>query len=103
MSATSDRTPVEIRLDELQAEVAALRAELARGVVTRRVAVVDAEGVERVVLDSVERTGSVLVRADRPQMHTTGVEVFASENEDEVEAGLCVLVDGDVVSRWTSG
>lgn len=92
------------RLATLELEVAMVRASVEERLRTRRLAVVDERGVERVVLDARHRTGSVLVHIDRPDGRTTGVEIYASQSEDgQHEVGLCVLRDGDVVSRWTAG
>ncbi|WP_421117887.1 hypothetical protein ACE2AJ_10635 [Aquihabitans daechungensis] len=92
------------RLASVELELAMVRASVEERLRTRRLAVVDERGVERVVLDARHRTGSVLVRIDGPDGSTTGVEIYAGESEDgSHEVGLCVLRDGDVVSRWTAG
>jgi hypothetical protein len=92
------------RLATLELEVAMVRASVEEHLRTRRLAVVDERGVERVVIDARNRTGSVLVHIDRPDGRTTGVEIYANQSEDgEDEVGVCVLRDGDVVSRWTAG
>lgn len=95
---------LESRLASVELELAMVRASVEQHLRTRRLAVVDERGVERVVLDARHATGSVLVRIASPDGSTTGVEVFASEPETgPAEVGLCVLRDGDVVSRWTAG
>lgn len=95
---------LESRLASLELEIAMVRASVEQHLRTRRLAVVDEQGVERVVLDARRGTGSVLVRIAAADGSTTGVEVFASEPEGgPAEIGLCVLRDGDVVSRWTAG
>lgn len=92
------------RLASLELEVAMVRASVEERLRTRRLAVVDEQGIERIVLDSRRRTGSVLVRVDGPAGRTTGVEVYARQGEDGAhEVGVCVVRDGDVVSRWTAG
>lgn len=92
------------RLATLELEVAMVRASVEERLRTHRLAVVDEDGIERIVLDAHRRTGSVLVRIDGPGGRTTGVEVYANEDEDGAhEVGLCVLRDGDVVSRWIAG
>lgn len=99
------------RVDDLAAQLATLELELAmvRATVeqhlrTRRLAVVDDDGVERIVLDARHATGSILVRVHGPDGQTTGVEIYAAQAEDGEHAiGLCVLRDGDVVSRWQAG
>lgn len=92
------------RLASVELEVAMVRASVEEHLRTRRLAVVDEHGVERIVLDARHGTGSMLVRVHGPDGHTTGVEVYASQGEDgATEVGLCVLRDGDVVSRWTAG
>ncbi len=89
----SDFSRLEARIAALEATVAELRNAL----VTRRVAVVDDAGIERVILSADARTGSVLVRLDRPPGATTGVELFACEPLDEEPLlGLCTLTDGNV-------
>lgn len=95
---------IEDRLASLELELALLRASVEERLRTRQIVVVDEEGVERIVLDARHGTGSVLVRLAGPPGRTTGVEVYASQPElGPPEIGLCVLRDGDVVSRWTSG
>ncbi|HWJ62001.1 MAG TPA: hypothetical protein VNS19_08515 [Acidimicrobiales bacterium] len=92
------------RLATLELEVAMVRASVEEHLRTRRLAVVDEHGTERIVLDARHRTGSILVRIDGPDGRTTGVEVYALQADDgEHEVGLCVLREGDVVSRWTAG
>jgi hypothetical protein len=105
---TADRSQ---QVDDLAAQVASLELDLAmvrasveQHLRTRRLAVVDEAGVERIVLDARHGTGSILVRVHGPDGRTTGVEIYASQAEDgQHEVGLCVLRDGDVVSRWTAG
>lgn len=95
---------LEARLASLELEVVMLRATVEEHVRTRRLVVVDDEGVERIVLDARNRTGSVLVRIAGPDGATTGVEVYACEADaGPPEVGLCVVRDGEVVSRWTAG
>ncbi len=95
---------VESRLASLELEVAMIRASVEQHLRTRRLAVVDDHGIERIVLDAGRQTGSVLVRISGAQGGTSGVEIYASEPDDgPPEIGLCVLRDGDVVSRWTAG
>lgn len=90
-----DRTPLEARVARLEAAVAQLATEL----VTRRVAIVDERGVTRVVLSAQLRTGSVLVRVDRPAGSSRGIELFATEVPGEpASVGICELVSGEVVS-----
>ena len=92
------------RLAALELEVAMVRASVEEHLRTRRLAVIDERGVERIVLDARHGTGSVLVRIDAPSGHTTGVEVYATQSDDGVhDVGVCVVRDGDVVSRWTAG
>jgi hypothetical protein len=92
------------RLATLELELAMVRASVEERLRTRRLAVVDEQGVERIVLDARHRTGSVLVRIEGPDGCTTGVEIYANQSDDGAhEVGLCVLRDGDVVSRWTAG
>lgn len=66
-----------------------------------RLAVVDDVGVERVVLSADSRTGSVIVRLDRPAGGTTGVELYAGEDPDTGDAvyGLAMLSEGSPVVR----
>ena len=92
------------RLTSLELELALLRANVEERLRTRRIAVVDEDGVERVVIDARHRTGSVLVLVPGASGSTTGVEVYASQPDTgPAEVGICVLRDGDVVSRWTAG
>jgi len=91
------------RLATLELEVAMVRASVEERLRTRRLAVVDEQGVERIVLDARSRTGSVLVRVDGPEGRTTGVEIYAQQVDDgSHEVGVCVVRDGDVVSRWST-
>ena len=101
----SDRVAdLEARLASLELELAMVRASVEEHLRTRRLAVVDEDGIERVVLEARHRAGSVLVRIAGTGGRTTGVEVYASESDlGPAEIGLCVLRDGDVVSRWTAG
>ena len=95
---------LEDRLASLELEIALLRASVEERLRTRQIVVVDDEGNERIVLDARHGTGSVVVRVPGPGGATTGVEIFASQPElGAPEVGLCVLRDGDVVSRWSSG
>ena len=95
---------LEERLASMEVEIAMLRATLHEHVRTRRVVVVDDHGVERIVLDARHHTGSVLVKLSGRNGATTGVEIYAADAETgPPEVGLCVLRDGDVVSRWTAG
>lgn len=92
------------RLATLELEVAMVRASVEEHLRTRRLAVVDEQGVERVVLDARHGTGSVLVRIDGPGGYSTGVEVYAQQADDGAhEVGVCVVREGEVVSRWTAG
>lgn len=89
-----DDPSLATRLDRVEAELDALRAELR----TRRVVVVDDDDVERVVLSAVNRTGSVLVRVDGEPGRTTGLELYASALPDEDPVlGLVEVRHGDVV------
>lgn len=92
------------RLAAIELELAMVRASVEERLRTRRLSVVDEHGVERIVLEARRATGSVLVRVDGPAGQTTGVEIYAQEAEDGAhEVGVCVVRDGDVVSRWTAG
>jgi hypothetical protein len=86
---------------ELEARVRALEAAveaLSREVVTQRVAVVDGDGIARVVLSASLQTGSVLARAGGAAGETSGIELFASRVDGEPPSiGICGLADGDVV------
>ena len=104
MSAADPEFGIEERLAALELDLAMLRASVEERLRTRRIAVVDEDGVERIVLDARHRTGSVLVRVAGSNGTTTGVEVYACQPDvGAPEVGLCVLRDGDVVSRWTAG
>ncbi|MBX3285957.1 MAG: hypothetical protein KF703_11490 [Actinobacteria bacterium] len=89
------------RLEALVRELAR-RIERPGAVTVGRLAVADEDGAERIVLDTVARTASVLVRVPGAAGATTGIELFATPPEDGEAAtvGLCVLVDGDVVETW---
>lgn len=93
-------SPDDPDLVELRREVAALRAELATEVRTRRVVVVDAADRPRVVLSADPGVGSV--RLD-DRGGTASVELYAVDalDGDGPEVGLALVVDGEVV-RWVS-
>lgn len=92
------------RVAALEVELALLQAAQAEQVRTRRMVVVDADGVERVIVDARHRTGSMLVRLAGQPGRTTGIEIYACETESgSPELGWCVIRDGEVVSRWTAG
>lgn len=93
------------RLERLSSSVRDLQEEYAREVRTRRVTVVDDEGVQRVVLSARQHCGSVLVRVNRPAGSTTGAELYAWEDPDsgETDAGVCLVRDGEVVEGWPDG
>ncbi|MCB1030980.1 MAG: hypothetical protein KDA95_06545 [Acidimicrobiales bacterium] len=86
-------------INTLSARVAALEDRLAameQRVITRQVSVVDELGVERVILRATSGTGSVLVRLDRPEGLTTGIELVATEPIDEEPiVGIYAIRDGD--------
>jgi hypothetical protein len=104
MTSADQLTGLQDRLATLELELALLRASVEERLRSRRIAVVDEDGIERVVLDARHGTGSVLVLLPGDGGSTTGVEVYASQSEvGPPEVGVCVLRDGDVVSRWTAG
>ncbi|MCB1040021.1 MAG: hypothetical protein KDA94_10920 [Acidimicrobiales bacterium] len=93
----SDDPSLALRLAHVEAELLALRRELR----TNRVVVVDDDGVERVVLAAVRRTGSVLVKVEAEQGRTTGLELYASHpTHKQPTVGLVEVSDGDVVDEW---
>ena len=95
---------LEDRLAALEFELALLRASVEERLRTREVVVVDEHGSERIVLGARHGTASVVVHLAGPAGSTTGVEIYASEPElGPPEIGVCVLRDGDVVSRWIAG
>jgi hypothetical protein len=69
-------------LAALQAEVAALRAELHREIRTRRVVVVEEDGFERIVLSADGSHGEVVVAARPSQDRLTRTELFALDSDD---------------------
>ena len=93
------------RIDALEAQIHDLRSALQRELKTNRIAVVDENGDDRVVVSADRRTGSVLVKAVGPDGHTTGSELFAAEDPQggDPEIGLCLIKDGTVVARWREG
>ncbi|HYI61528.1 MAG TPA: hypothetical protein VEW93_06955 [Acidimicrobiales bacterium] len=95
---------IETRLRALEVSLELLRAALGGEIRTRRLAVVDEEGVERVVLGAEARAGTVLVRLPGPAGRTTGMELYAAEQDGgQSEVGLYLIRDGDVVCRWGEG
>lgn len=91
----SDDPSLAARLAHVEAELRALRREVRTG----RVVVVDDDDVERVVVSAERRTGSVLVRLDRPDGATDGLELAACEPPGEAPLlGLVELRGGDVVA-----
>lgn len=104
MTAADQLSGLRDRLASLELELALLRASVEERLRTRRIVVVDEEGVERIVLEARHGTGSVLVLVPGEAGSTTGVEVFATQPDiGPAEVGVCVLRDGDVVSRLTAG
>lgn len=92
------------RVTRLEVLVRELTRQIGRSeaITAGRLAIVDDGGVERIVLEAVAGTASVLARVPGPQGATTGIELYAAPAEDgEGPAlGLCILVDGDVVGTW---
>jgi len=92
------------RIEQLEAQLDRLttgatpEAELR----ARRLVIVDDDGAERVVIETVAGTGSVLVRVPGRSGATTGVELFATpaDGADAASVGLCVVREGDVVRWW---
>ncbi len=104
MTSSDQMARLEDRLATLELELGLLRASVDERLRTRRLVVVDDQGVERIVLDARHRTGSILVRVAGPGGGTTGIEIYACDSETgPPELGWCVVKDGDVVSRWTAG
>lgn len=100
---TNDLTARVARLEVLVHELTQ-QLERPNEVTAARLAIVDDAGTERIVLETVAKTASVLVRVPGPAGATTGIELYASP-ADEGEGpslGLCVLADGDVVETWSS-
>src|SRR3954467_7974663 len=104
MTVTEQLERLEDRLAALEFELALLRASVEERLRTRQIVVVDESGSERIVLDARHGTGSVLVHLSGAAGATTGVEIYASEPEiGPPEIGVCVIREGNVVSRWTAG
>lgn len=85
-------------IGQLRQRLIQMEEELRGKIRSRRIAVIDEAGVERVLLHAGEGTGSVLVRLDRPEGLTTGIEIFAVEDPDgggQPIVGMELLVDGD--------
>ncbi|MEL7206990.1 MAG: hypothetical protein AAGK32_01945 [Actinomycetota bacterium] len=93
------------RLQQLEAEVAALRATLAEEVRTRRVIVATERGSERARIEASDDVGSVRVRVGPEGAGQVSAEVFALAPQpvdgDGAEAGVVLAVGGDVVAHWT--
>ncbi len=96
--------PIEALAERVALLEAAVRDLTARvsgseGLATNRLAIVDGAGVERIVLETVAGTASVLVRVPSPPGATTGIELYATPADDGEgpSVGLCVLREGDVV------
>ena len=93
-------------LASLRRELGELKAGLAEQVTTRRLVVVDGDGVQRVVVRAEKTTGSVLVRVDSVVGETTGVELYAVEPVDDsgtAEAGAALYRSGEVAGSWPEG
>jgi hypothetical protein len=56
-----------------------------------------------VAVSAEDRTGSVLVRADRPDGQTVGMEVYAIDDEADAQVGLAILRNGDTVALLRNG
>lgn len=94
---------LEARLAAVEATLELLQVSLSYSMTTQRMTIVDGNGTERVILSATGDTGSVLVRLDGPAGHTTGVELYATSFDGHGEVGLCLMRDGQVVSRWREG
>ncbi len=93
-------------LASLRHELGELKAGLAEQVTTWRLVVIDGNGVQRVVIQADNTTGSVLVRVDAAAGETTGVELFAVEPVDDggtAEAGVTLYRSGEVAGSWPEG
>lgn len=90
-------------LHELAMRIAAFENGVDACLTTRRVEVIDAAGVPRVVLSAGPHRASVEVRTTRASPHSTAVEIFAAEAAlgDEAQAGLELVESGDVVVALT--
>lgn len=107
MSATppdrSEASDPQERLQRLEQRLAALEQRDVDGEIrARRLTIVDEHGVSRIVLSAGHGIASVLVRVDRPDGATSGVELFAWEDPDgdRPGIGICTLEAGDVTARW---
>lgn len=93
---------VAAALDELRQEIQSLRDDTAQSIRTRRLAVVDEDGIERVILSARFQAGSVLCRIDSPEGETTGIELVAAEDPDglgEPIVGVVRLEGGNARPR----
>jgi len=89
---------------ELRAELDALRAHLAEGVTTRRLAVVGPDGFERIHLTAEGAHAHVVVRARTADdgADPTQADLYALDAEDETDrptVGLDLTRDGDPATR----
>jgi hypothetical protein len=107
MSATPSDHPqasdVQERLQHLEDRLAALEQHDLDGEIRARgLTIVDKHGTPRILLGAERGIASVLVRLDRPDGATNGVELFTWDDPDggEPGCGLCVLRGGDVVAEW---
>ena len=86
----------------LRREIASLRAEIAQGVRTRSLSVVDAEGFERVRLRAEDDYGSVSVSSRSEPGERTCVEVFAldADGADSAYVGVELIDRGNSMTGY---
>lgn len=84
----------------LTARIAAFETAIAACITTRRLEVVDADGVPRVVASADDRRCSLEVRTTSAPPHSTSIELVATEADldDGAHVGLELVDSGDVVA-----
>jgi hypothetical protein len=86
----------------LRREIAALRAEIAQGVRTRSLTVVDAEGFERIRLRAEDDHGSVSVSSRSEPGERTRAEMFALDGDgvDGAYVGVELIDRGNSITGY---
>lgn len=84
-----------LELELLRDELAMLRRQLAGEVRTRRLVVVDERGFSRVVIDTLQRSGTVEVRGQTKHGQRFTCSLIASEESEQPVAGLYLREEVD--------
>ena len=92
---------LSVRIDAVERLLLELLEHTAQEVRTRRLAVIEDDGFERVVLEAGGSHGEITVAARGDGRGATAAELYAHDASegDEATAGVALVRDGDL--RWT--